>query len=134
LREVGVMQTRADVRNEVTGASYNEISYELNRMATTAPEAAELESAKRFLNGSLAIQLQSRDAVARTLADYWISGLAPDELGAQSRKIEGVTVEDVEKAGRRYFPVSRMTVVAVGEEAVIKEQLAPFGFEFKKSE
>jgi len=134
LRETGVLVTRADVRNEVTGASYNEISYELNRMATTAPEKQELESAKRFLNGSLALQLQSRESVARALATLWISDLPPEELGEQSRKIESVTLEDVEKAARKYFPVSRMTVVAVGEENVIRERLAPFGLEFKKVE
>jgi zinc protease len=134
LRETGVLLSLADVRNAVTGASYNEISYELNRMATTAPEQHELDSAKRFLNGSLALQLQSREAVARVLARLWVSGLPPDEMGAQSRKIESVTIEDVKMAGRRYFPAARMTVVAVGEEPVIREQLAPFGFEFKKAE
>ena len=134
LREVGVLQTRADVRNAVTGASYNEISYELNRIATTAPGKHELESAKRYLNGSLALQLQSREAVSRSLSTLWVNSLPPDELGAQSRKIEDVSIEDVEKAGRSYFPAWRMTIVAVGEEKVVKEQLAPLGFEFKKSE
>jgi predicted Zn-dependent peptidase len=134
LRETGVLLSLADVRNAVTGASYNEISYELNRMATTSPEQQELDSAKRYLNGSLALQLQSREAVARVLARLWVSGLPPDEMGAQSRKIERVTIEDVKMAGRRYFPAARMTVVAVGDEPVIREQLAPFGFEFKKAE
>jgi len=134
LRETGVLVTRADVRNAVTGASYNEISYELNRMATTSPEQQELDSAKRYLNGSLALQLQSREAVARLLATLWVSALPPDEIGAQSRKIESVTPEDVQKAGQKYFPAARMTVIAVGEESVIRDQLAGFGFEFKKAE
>jgi len=68
------------------------------------------------------------------LASLWISDLPPEELGEQSHKIESVTLEDVEKASRKYFPVSRMTVVAVGEENVVREQLAPFGLEFKKVE
>jgi zinc protease len=34
-RQAGILYTRADVRNEVTGPSFNEISYELNRVATT---------------------------------------------------------------------------------------------------
>ena len=126
-----MLVTRAEVRNEATGASYNEICYELN-MATTVPENQELESAKRFLNGSLAIRLQSRESVARTLATVWISGLPPEELGEQSRKIENVTLEDVEKAGRKYFPVSRMTVVAVDEEKVVREQMAPFGLNSRR--
>jgi zinc protease len=132
-RETGVMTTQADVRNPVTGASFNEINYEMNRMATTVPEAQEIEKAKRFILGSMALQLQSRAAVARTLANLWVDALPPEELGRQSEKIESVKPEDVHAIGRRYFPAWRMAVVAVGEEKVIREELAPFGLEFHKA-
>ena len=131
--QAGILATRADVRNPVTGASFNEISYELNRMATTTPEDAEIEHARRYLLGSIAIRLQARSSVARSLANLWISSLPPAELGALTEKISKVTAADVQAAGRRYFPASRMTVVAVGDEKVIKEELAPFGVEFTKS-
>ena len=132
-RETGVLVTRADVRNPVTGASFNEITYELNRMATTAPDTEEVDRAKRYALGSLAIQLQSRAAVARQLANLWIDSLPPEELALQGQKIERVTPQDVQAAGRKYFPAWRMTVVAVGEEQVIKDELAPFGLEFQKA-
>ena len=132
-RETGVLVTRADVRNPVTGASFNEITYELNRMATTAPDTDEVERAKRYALGSLALQLQSRAAVARQLANLWIDSLPPEELALQGQKIEKVTPQDVQAAGRKYFPAWRMTVVAVGEEQVIKDELAPFGLEFQKA-
>ena len=128
----GLLISRADVRNPVTGASFNEMTYELNRMASTAPEDEEIQRAKRYLLGSLAISLQSRAAGARQLANLWIDSLPPDELGAQGQKIEKVTGPDIQAAGRKYFPAWRMTVVAVGEEQVIKEELAPFGLEFRK--
>src|SRR5579871_3196725 len=131
-REAGVLATRADVRNVVTGASFNEITYELNRMATTAPQADEVERAKRFLLGSLAISLQSGRAKARQLANLWIDSLPPGELAAEAQKIERVTPQHVEAAGQKYFPAWRMTVVAVGEESVIKNELAPFGLEFRQ--
>jgi zinc protease len=132
-REAGVFATRADVRNPVTGASFNEITYELNRMATTAPESDEVERAKRFVLGSLALQLQARTGVARQLANLWIDSLPPEELALQGQKIEKVTPQDVQAAGRKYFPAWRMTVIAVGEEQVIKDELAPFGLEFQKA-
>ncbi|HVW87027.1 MAG TPA: insulinase family protein, partial [Bryobacteraceae bacterium] len=133
-REAGIMMTSANVRNPVTGASFNEISYELNRMATTAPEASEIESAKRYILGSTALQLQSRQSVTRTLARLWIDSLPPEELGRQTEKVEAVKPEDVQAVGRKYFPAWRMTVVAVGEEKVIKDELAPFGLEFQKAQ
>ena len=132
-RETGVLVTRADVRNAVTGASFNEITYEMNRMATTAPETEEVERAKRYALGLLALQLQARAGVARQLANLWIDSLPPEELALQGQKIEKVTPQDVQAAGRKYFPAWRMTVVAVGEEQVIKDELAPFGLEFQKA-
>jgi len=132
--QAGILATRADVRNPVTGASFNEINYELNRMATTAPEDSEIDHARRYLLGSIAIRLQARSSVARSLANLWISSLPPAELGALTEKISKVTAADVQAAGRKYFPASRMTVVAVGDEKVIKEELAPFGVEFTKAQ
>jgi zinc protease len=131
--EAGVIVTLADVRNPVTGASFNEINYEMNRMATTKPEAQEIDNARRYILGSMALQLQSRAALARTLASLWVDSLPPEELGRQSEEIANVKPEDVEAVGRRYFPAWRMTVVAVGEEKVIREELAPFGLEFQKA-
>ncbi|MGI8962074.1 MAG: M16 family metallopeptidase [Bryobacteraceae bacterium] len=132
--QAGVLTTSADVRNTVTGASFNEITYELNRIATTSPEQRELDRAKRYLIGSQAVRLQSREAVARSLANLWVDSLPPEELGLESQKVEQITAKDVEAAGRRYFSAYRMTIVAVGEEKVIKDELSPFGLEFEKSQ
>ncbi len=132
--QAGILVTRADVRNAVTGASFNEISYELNRMATTAPEQNEVQHAQRYLLGSRALMLQGHVAVARQLATLWLSSLPPEELGTLTEKISRVTPAEVEAAGSKYFPASRMTVVAVGDENVIKKELAPFGLEFSKAQ
>lgn len=131
-REAGVLVTRADVRNAVTGASFNEISYELNRIATTAPDPDEVEHAKRYSIGSLAVFLQSQAALGRELANYWANSLTSQDLAKEGGKLENVSAEQIQDAGRKYFPMSRMTVVAVGDETVIKKELEPFGYEFKK--
>ena len=128
---VGIFQAWAPVRNEVTGATVNEMSYELNRMATTAPSQDELTGAERFLVGNMAIELQSQDSVGRSLARLWIIGLPPEELGLQSDRIGKVTLSDVNRVASKYFPSAGQAIVAVGVEKVIKEQLAPFGLELK---
>jgi zinc protease len=125
--QAGVFQTHADVRNPVTGATLNEIDYELNRMATTSPTEDEVAGARRYLVGLQAIRLQSQGSVARQLATLWSYGLPPEELGLESERIQKVMPQDVEAAGKKYFPASRQTIVAVGEEKVIEGQLAPFG-------
>ncbi len=130
-RDAGLLQTRADVRNAVTGATVNEIQYELDRMATTSPTGDEIAHAQRYLVGTKALILQIERAVAQQLATLWVFGLPPEELGGESEKIQKVTAQDVEEAGRKYFPFSRQTVVAVGERKVIRDQLSVFGLEVK---
>ncbi len=131
-QKAGLLITGAAVRNDVTGASFNEIAYELNRMGTTSPTEEELQRGKRYLIGSLAVDLQSQDALARTLSRYWVDSLSPADLAHEGEKIQQVSSNEVREAGRKYFPMWRMTTVAVGEEQVIKDELAPFGLEFKK--
>jgi zinc protease len=126
-RTYGSLRTEADVRNAVTGPTLNEIFYELNRVATTSPTERELQQAKRYLVGIEAIQLQSRDAVAGELASIWVKNLAPEDIGDYGKQIGAMTVEDVDAAARKYFPASLATIVAVGEEKVIRDSLAPFG-------
>ena len=127
LRQAGVLSTQADVRNAVTGASLNEIIYELNRMVTTSPTDEELSRAKRFLLGIEAISMQSRSAVAFQLANLWVNGLGPEGLETYNKRINEMTADEVNNAARKYFPASRMTIVTVGEEKVVREALEPFG-------
>jgi predicted Zn-dependent peptidase len=125
--QAALLETSAAVRNEVTGASLNEINYELNRMATTEPGIEEISQAQRYLTGTRALELQSQGAVARELAQLWIFGLPAQELGDESARIQKVTAKDVARVGTKYFPASMQTIVAVGERKVIEDQLAPFG-------
>jgi len=126
-RQAGVVRSQADVRNAVTGASLNEMIYELNRMVTTSPTDEELGRAKRYLLGTEAINLQSRDSVAAELATLWAYGLPPDSIATYSKKISAASPEAVDAAAQKYFPAARMAIVAVGEEKVIRDALAPFG-------
>ena len=126
-RQAGTLETRADVRNPVTGASLNEMNYELNRMATTSPSDDEMTHAERYLVGIQGFLFQSQESVARQLATVWALGLPSEELELEGERIPKVTAEEVSQAGRKYFSASRQTIVAVGEEKVVREQLAPFG-------
>jgi zinc protease len=127
LRHAAYLSSRADVRNAVTGASLNEMLYELNRMATTTPSEEEIGRAKRYLLGMEAVLMQSRAQLAVELANLWLNGLGPDAIDRYNRKIAATKVSDVESVSKRYFSASRMAIVAVGDETVIRDALDPFG-------
>ena len=130
-REAGFFATQADVRNAVTGATLNEINYELNRMATIRPSDTEMTQAKRYIVGNEAIGLQSGGGLAGELAGLWVDGLPPDEIARESEEIGKSTAADVTAAARKYLPASHTAVIAVGEQKVVQEELEPFGLEIK---
>jgi zinc protease len=130
-RQAGLVRTQADVRNAVSGATLNEIIYELNRVATTAPSAEELSTAERYLVGTRAIGLQAIEGLARELANLWVNDLPPQTLAEESERVLKVTANDVESMGKKYYPASRATFVAVGEPKIIEDQLNSFGLPIK---
>jgi zinc protease len=122
------LRARAEVRNEVTAATLNEIFYELGRMATTSPSDAEMTNAKRYQNGLYLIQNQVQRAVARLLAANWINGIpAPRELGNFIAKVNAVTVSDVDRVSKADLPARRQLVVVVGDAARVRGDLQLFG-------
>jgi zinc protease len=123
----GELRIRADVRNEVTGASLAEIYYELDRMWTTVPTGEEMERAKRYQAGLYLLRNQIQGSVAQTLAGNWVNGLPPAALGEFVTRVNAVTADQVRQVGRRLFPSSTQTILVVGDEPTVKTELAPFG-------
>ncbi len=127
-RRVGsLLEMQADVRNEVTAATLVEVFYELDRMAATKPTADELAGAKRYQGGLYLLRNQIQAAVAGTLARNWVNGLPPETLGEFVTKVNAVTAEGVQAAGRKHFLSSTQTVVVVGDAKAVRPQLELFG-------
>jgi zinc protease len=123
----GLLTMRADVRSEVTAAALTEMFYEQDRLAATLPTDEELGRAKRYQTGLYLLRNQIQGAVAQTLASNWVNGLPPGALGEFVSRVNAVGAAQVREAGRAFYPSSRQTVVIVGDEAKVKEELAPFG-------
>jgi len=123
----GLLTVRADVRTEVTAASLLEMFYELDRMGATLPTEEELSRAKRYQAGLYLLRNQIQGAVARTLATNWVNGLPPEALAEFVPRVNAVTAEQVREAGRSTYPSATQTVVVVGDEPMVKAELAQFG-------
>ena len=126
-RAGSLLEVQADVRNEVTAATLLEVFYELDRMAATKPTSDELAGAKRYQGGLYLIRNQLQGAVASTLARNWVNGLPPEALAEFVPKVNAVTAEGVQAAGRKHFLSSTQTVVVVGDAKAVKAQLELFG-------
>ncbi len=123
----GLFSVSASVRNDVTAATLTEIFYELNKLATTLPEARELIRAQRYLKGRFLLSNETSAALAATLTGYWIDGKTPEDLAKYVPGIEKVSKTDVQHMGTKYFASRKQAVAISGDAKAIRETLSVFG-------
>jgi len=126
-RAGGAIVGGADVRNEVTGAALNEYFSEYKRIGSELVPAKEMEMNKRYVAGGYMISNQLQRAVAGTLASNWLVGLPAEFLGEYVPRIQRVTPEQVRDVSRKYFAPESQSIVVVGDQKAVGEQLKAFG-------
>ena len=113
----------ADVATDVTAAALNETLYELGRIATVPVRQDELDMARRYAIGTLALSTASQGGLAGLLSQLSASGLGVEWLRDYPAALEKVTVDEVLAAAKTYLSPSVLTPVFVGDAAAITEGL-----------
>jgi zinc protease len=113
----------ADVATEVTGPALLETWYELGRMALLPVTEAELDGARRYILGSMALSTATHAGLASTLSALVGAGLPPGWLAEHQRDLAAVTVDQVQEASRRYLASSALTAVVLGDAGRVAGQL-----------
>ena len=123
----GYWAESAAVVTESTGPALREILYEIDSLATYAPDAAELEGIQNYLAGTFVLQNSSAGGIAGFLAFLDLHGLGRDYLETYTQRVYAVTPEDVRRVTEEYIRGEDLTVVVVGDRSAVEEQLTPFG-------
>ncbi|MGI8881652.1 MAG: M16 family metallopeptidase [Jatrophihabitans sp.] len=118
-----VFVAAADVATEVTAPALLETQYELGRIASLPIQQDELDSARQFAVGSLALGIATQAGLASTLSQLVGVGLGPQWLIDQPVRLAGVTVEDVARVSAQYLAPARLVTVVVGDAAQVSEPL-----------
>lgn len=113
----------ADVATEVTAPAVLETVYELGRIATTGVTEAEVDDARQYAVGTLALSIATQAGLASTLSALAAVGLGPAYLRAQPGRLAEVTTAEVTAAARAYLAPAGMVAVIVGDAAQIAEPL-----------
>ncbi len=117
----------ADVATAVTGPALLETWYELGRMALTPVTEAELDSARRYLLGTLALGTATHAGLASTLSALFGAGLSADWLADHQRALATVGIDQVTEASRRWLSPAGLTAVVVGDADQAADQLRALG-------
>jgi len=113
----------ADVATHVTAPSLLETLYELGRVATVPVGQEELDQARRYALGTLALGTASQAGLAGQVSQLAGAGLELTWLREHAEALKRVTVDDVLAAGARWLAPSVLTPVLVGDRAVVEDSL-----------
>ncbi len=127
LQAADLLTVSADVATEVTAASLVEVVYELGRMATRPVTAEELESARRYRVGSMALSLQTQSGLASQLVVLASVGLDVAWLRGMPGRFAKVTVEDVLRVSRLHLAPGRLVTILVGDAERVSGDVEALG-------
>jgi predicted Zn-dependent peptidase len=113
------MLAGADVATEVTAPALLETLYELGRMATLPVGQDELDQARRYALGTMALGTASQAGLAGQVSQLAGAGLELSWLKEHAAALQRVSVADVLAAGARWFAPSVLTPVLVGDASVV---------------
>jgi zinc protease len=116
----------ADVTTNVTGPSLKEILAEIDRLQKESPPEKELKGIQNFLAGTFVLQNSSRPGIIAQLEFVDLHGLSDDYLNNFVARVYAVKPDDVQRAAQKYILADKATIVVVGDQKVIAEQVAPY--------
>lgn len=116
-----------DVATDVTGPALLEILYELGRMTTLRVSEDELDAARQYAAGTLALSTATAAGLASTLSSLAGAGIGVEYLRDHPAALAKVTVDDVLAVAGKVLAPSRLVAVLLGDASVISDQVATLG-------
>ncbi len=124
-RWCGSFSAGCSVRNAVTDSAAIQIMDEIAKIRTAPVTADELSLAKSNMAGSFARALEDPRTVARFALNTYLNDLPEDHYETYLKRLDAVTVADVQKAAERFMHPDSATILVVGDKAQVAETLKP---------
>ena len=124
---IGNFSSSAKVRNEVTDSAIEQFLFEINRIRKEPVSAEELKNAQNYLAGTFAQSLESPRTVARFAANISEYKLDKDYYKNYLKRIDAVTVADIQRVATKYLKPGNINIIVVGEALEVGDKLKRFG-------
>jgi zinc protease len=113
-RRAGLLTASVGTANERVAQSIEIIREQFELMAKHGVTDTELSDAKAYLNGSIALSLDSTGSIAGLLHSMQVDGLPPDHMARRKGLIDRVTRDDVKRVADRILRIDPSVTVVVG--------------------
>lgn len=113
-KQTGLWLAVAGVNPSNVERAIEAVLLEIKRLADEPAPADELADCKRYLTGSLPLQLETNDGVASIMVDMEWQGLGLDYVQRYTDIINNLTVEGVQYAAQKYLATGSYVLVVAG--------------------
>lgn len=111
----------------MTDPALTDLIDEIRQMRDVMVTEKELDSAKKAIVGSFALQLESPNAILNNYIDRYIYKLPSDYWDTYAARIEAVTPADIQRVAKKYWSSDKLQIVAVGDQAKVEPALKKLG-------
>ncbi len=129
LKQTGDIVAETNTRSQTTGETLRLMVDEFWKLIRDRVNERELEGAQEYLTGSFPLTIETPSQIALQVLNAVFYGLNLNDLETYRERVNGVTVEDVQRVAREYLHPDRLTIVLVGDASSFVNQLAGAGFD-----
>lgn len=120
-------KTGASVRNEVTDSAVVQTIKEVKRIQENPVDEEALANAKAKYVGDFVLALERPSTIAQYAINIKANNLPADFYAEYLKKINAVTVEDVQRVANKYFNAENARFIVVGKGSDVIENLEKTG-------
>jgi zinc protease len=118
-------------RSQVTDSALVEIVKEINKIHKISVSSEELKNAKAKYLGEFVLAMERPSTIANYAINIESNELQSDYYKKFLSNINKVTIEDVQKAAKKYFKLNNAQIVVTGKGSEITDNLEKVSFENK---
>jgi zinc protease len=126
-RAPGSFVAGAGVRTDATAQSVHEVLAEIDGMRDRDVTDEELRHAKDGFALSLPGRFQTIGSLAGMVSNVWVQGFPLDYYSQLPARVQAVTIADVRRAAQVHLIPEQLSIVVVGDPAVVAEGLTALG-------
>jgi hypothetical protein len=127
----GSFRATTKVRNMVTDSAVVEVLKEIKRIKAEPVDAEMLANAKAKFLGNFILQSEDKTVAARRALSIKTNKLPEDFYKNYIANIDAVTIEDVQRVSKIYFPDGNARIVLVGKGSDVIKNLEKTGIPIK---
>ncbi|UPT73297.1 MAG: insulinase family protein [Elusimicrobiota bacterium] len=126
-KDGGMTEIETKVQADKCGDAMGEILKEIALIRSTPVPAEELAAVKVSLKGLYLQRNRTVQSLAARQAAIETMGLPASTLNDYPQRIDALTAAQIQAAAAKWLNPSQLKVVIVGDAALLKPQLAPYG-------